>query len=454
MNIHEYQAKEVLRSFGVVTGKGAPAFTVEEAVKVAETQPGPVWVVKAQIHAGGRGKGGGVKVVKSVADVKTESQRILGMTLITPQTAPQGKLVQRLYIEEGTAIARELYLSILVDRAVSRIAALKHLPGALLPILHALQEEFGQPGQQKAGCGFPVAHLLVLFNAVSGLILDAIASPLRTHDMSQASRTHARLEEGDVLIGDTAFGTYAHFALLLQGKRHGLFPAHQLRIVDFKPGRAWTKPGRNNGLPTSRWIRSLGKTDQLVEWFKPKNRPNWMTDEQYAQLPESIIVRETRRTIRRKGFQAVTLTIVTTLLDPIMYPAEELFELRRRRWDVETNLRHLKITLKMDVMRCQSVAGVRKELAMFAIAYNLVRTIMMQAARRQGVPVSRISFIDALTWLRTAGPDSELPALLVNPQRPGRVEPRVNKRRHKEYDRLNKPRDEMRKTLKNKEKSA
>jgi succinyl-CoA synthetase beta subunit len=131
MNIHEYQAKAVLREFGVATGKGAPAFTVDEAVKVAEGQPGPVWVVKAQIHAGGRGKGGGVKVVKSIADVKTESQRILGMNLITPQTGPQGKLVQRLYIEEGTAIARELYLSILVDRENSRIAFIVSTEGGM-----------------------------------------------------------------------------------------------------------------------------------------------------------------------------------------------------------------------------------------------------------------------------------------------------------------------------------
>jgi succinyl-CoA synthetase beta subunit len=131
MNIHEYQAKAVLREFGVITGKGGAAFTVDEAVKVAESQPGPVWVVKAQIHAGGRGKGGGVKVVKSIADVKTESQRILGMNLITPQTGPQGKLVQRLYIEEGTAIARELYLSILVDRENSRVAFIVSTEGGM-----------------------------------------------------------------------------------------------------------------------------------------------------------------------------------------------------------------------------------------------------------------------------------------------------------------------------------
>jgi succinyl-CoA synthetase beta subunit len=131
MNIHEYQAKEVLRQFGVPTGKGLPAFSVDEAVKIAEAQPGPVWVVKAQIHAGGRGKGGGVKVVKSVGDVRTESARILGMTLVTPQTGPQGKLVQRLYIEEGTAIEKEFYLSMLVDRATSRIAFIVSTEGGM-----------------------------------------------------------------------------------------------------------------------------------------------------------------------------------------------------------------------------------------------------------------------------------------------------------------------------------
>jgi succinyl-CoA synthetase beta subunit len=131
MNIHEYQAKELLRKFGIATGKGIAAFTVDEAVKAAESQPGPVWVVKAQIHAGGRGKGGGVKVLKSVADVKAEATRMLGMTLVTPQTGPQGKLVQRLYIEEGTAIARELYLSMLVDRETSNVAFIASTEGGM-----------------------------------------------------------------------------------------------------------------------------------------------------------------------------------------------------------------------------------------------------------------------------------------------------------------------------------
>jgi succinyl-CoA synthetase beta subunit len=122
MNIHEYQAKIVLREFGVPVPRGEPAFSVEEAEKAAKTLGGPVWVVKAQIHAGGRGKAGGVKIVKSIDDVKKEAKRLLGSTLVTHQTGPQGKVVHRLYIEEGSAIAREFYLSALVDRATSRVA--------------------------------------------------------------------------------------------------------------------------------------------------------------------------------------------------------------------------------------------------------------------------------------------------------------------------------------------
>jgi succinyl-CoA synthetase beta subunit len=131
MNIHEYQAKEVLRGFGVPVPKGIPAFTVEEAVAAAKQLPGPVWVVKAQIHAGGRGKGGGVKVVKSIEDVEKEAKRMLGMTLVTHQTGPHGRLVKRLYIEDGSAIDRELYLSALVDRETSRIAFIVSTEGGM-----------------------------------------------------------------------------------------------------------------------------------------------------------------------------------------------------------------------------------------------------------------------------------------------------------------------------------
>ncbi|HWL30514.1 MAG TPA: ADP-forming succinate--CoA ligase subunit beta [Xanthobacteraceae bacterium] len=131
MNIHEYQAKAVLREFGVPVPKGIPAFGVDEAVKAAGDLGGPVWVVKAQIHAGGRGKAGGVKVVKSVDDVKKEATRLLGSTLVTHQTGPRGKQVNRLYIEEGSAIDKEFYLSMLVDRATSRVAIVVSTEGGM-----------------------------------------------------------------------------------------------------------------------------------------------------------------------------------------------------------------------------------------------------------------------------------------------------------------------------------
>ncbi len=131
MNIHEYQAKAILAEFGVPVPKGVPAFSAEEAIAAAEQLGGPIWVAKAQIHAGGRGKGGGVKVVKSIDAVREEAERMLGMTLVTHQTGPEGKVVHRLYIEDGSEIARELYLSCLVDRATSRIAFICSTEGGM-----------------------------------------------------------------------------------------------------------------------------------------------------------------------------------------------------------------------------------------------------------------------------------------------------------------------------------
>ncbi len=131
MNIHEYQAKAVLREFGVPVPRGIPAFSVDEAAQAARELGGPVWVVKAQIHAGGRGKAGGVKVVKSADEVKREAARLLGSTLVTHQTGPHGKEVRQLYIEDGSAIEREYYLSALVDRATSRVAFVASTEGGM-----------------------------------------------------------------------------------------------------------------------------------------------------------------------------------------------------------------------------------------------------------------------------------------------------------------------------------
>jgi hypothetical protein len=223
-----------------------------------------------------------------------------------------------------------------------------------------LRRAFGQPRGAKPGYGFPTAHLLVLFCARTGLLLDAWASPLRTGDVAQLAEVHAHLEPGDVLVGDEAFSTYAHLAMLTRLGLHGLFPLHRKRIVDFTEGRphSTARCGRERiaGTPRSRWVKSMGPQDQLVEYFRPPEVPPWMSREEFEALPDSVVVRELRRTVRRPGLGSVTLTMVTTLLDPTAYPASELLELRltstssveSRRWDVETNLRHLKITMNMD----------------------------------------------------------------------------------------------------------
>ena len=131
MNIHEYQAKSLLKEFGAPVSKGGVAYTAQEAEQIAKEIGGPVWVVKAQIHAGGRGKGGGVKIVKSIADVKKIAGEMLGMTLVTHQTGPEGKEVKRVYIEDGCDIANELYVSLLVDRGSSRVAIMASSEGGM-----------------------------------------------------------------------------------------------------------------------------------------------------------------------------------------------------------------------------------------------------------------------------------------------------------------------------------
>jgi len=318
-----------------------------------------------------------------------------------------------------------------------------------MPDTPVLQAQFGQPGNQKPGCGFPVASILVMFHAGTGLLLGILAAPLRTHEMAHVEFLHSILQLGDVLVADRGFCSFAHLALLTGRGAHAVIRMHQRQIVDFTPNRPYVDPkikSARKGLPRSRWMRQLGVTDQLVEWFKPRQRPGWMTPERYAALPESLILRELRYRVGRPGFRTDTVTLVTTLLDAESYTVEALAELYGVRWRVEQNLRHLKQTMKMDVLKCMTVDGVLKELTIFAIVYNLVRVVMMEAAARQGVDVERISFIDALRWLREMK-TADLPELVVNPARPGRFEPRVRKRRPKEYPVMKEPRSELRKRL-------
>jgi hypothetical protein len=320
-----------------------------------------------------------------------------------------------------------------------------------MPDTPALQAHFGQPSEQAEGGGFPVAHLMVLCDAADGYLLKTEALPLCTGDMARAAALHEALKPGDVLVGDRAFASFAHLALCAQRGLHGLFRAHQKQIVSFRPHRRHRTPPERGpytkGLPSSRWWQRLGHHDQLVEYAKPTKRPEWMTEEAYAQLPDTLVVREVRVRVGRPGQRTCVLTLVTTLLDPDQYPAKELARLYGVRWGVETNLKHLKQTMKMDVLRSQSVEGVLKELTLFVLVYNLVRRVMREAGKRQGVATERISFIDAWRWLRYAQPGEELPTLIVNPHRPDRHEPRVRKRRPKQFPVMKRPRKQLRKAL-------
>jgi hypothetical protein len=314
-----------------------------------------------------------------------------------------------------------------------------------------LREYFGQPSEQAAGCGFPVAHWLALMHFGSGLFQKVVTGPLGTHDMAGAAALHPELQPGDVLLGDRGLSSYGHLAVLVSRGVHALFRAHARLIIDFTPHRDYVLPDQaracDKGKPRSRWIKSLGELDQIVEWFLPVSPATWLSAAAWADLPPTLLVRELRYTIARPGFRVRTVTLVTTLLDSKRYPKEKLAEAYGLRWTIETAFNHIKTTMKMNVLRCQTVQGIQKELTMFLLIYNLVRMTMLEAARRQGVPPDRISFVDALRWLATARPQEELPDLVINPLRVGRIEPRVLKRRRKKFPLMIQPRAVLRKAL-------
>lgn len=322
--------------------------------------------------------------------------------------------------------------------------------GISMPDTKELRKHFGSPGQQAAGCSFPVAHLLALFDSATGLLVKACSAPLRTHDLKDAAKLHPELQAGDVLVGDTGFASYAHLALLSRQNLHGVFRMHQRQLVSFRQDRRLTgklPKGTKATHAGARLVRKLGRFDQVVEYRRGAQRPKWMSNEQWQALPETLLVRELRYWTHEPGFRTQVVTLVTTLLDADVYPLEEIADLYGRRWGVETNFAHLKTTMKMDVLRCKTVAGVQKELLIFALAYNLVRLVMLAAAQRQGVPVERLSFVDALRWLEEAYGHRPDLKLAINPARRKRCEPRVKKRRPKEYALMKLPRAELRKQL-------
>ena len=324
--------------------------------------------------------------------------------------------------------------------------------GCSMPDTPALQETFGQPTVQRPGCGFPVARLLGLFHASTGLLLKLVVAPLLTHDLARVQAVHPSLRPGDVLVGDRGLCSYTHLALLTQAGIHAVLRVWARQIVDFTPGRPFVTPGVRRppavkGIPRSRWLKALGVQDQLVTWFKPKTRPSWLARETLAALPEALVLREVRYHLGKPGFRTSQITLVTTLLNAKVYGVADLAELYRRRWQVETALAHLKTTMQMDVLHCKTVPGVLKELTIFALVYNLVRLVMCQSAGLQQIEVERISFQDALRWLSAPRTAIPLGALLVNPTRPHRVEPRVKKRRPKPFPLMITPRRELRQQL-------
>jgi IS4 transposase len=324
--------------------------------------------------------------------------------------------------------------------------------GCSMPDTPALQKAFGQSTVQRPGCGFPMAHLLGLFHAGTGALLKLVVAPLFTHDLAQVPQVHPMLAPGDVLVADRGLCSYAHLARLAQAGVHAVLRVGARQIVDFTPGRPFVTPSVRRtpavkGIPRSRWLKALGVQDQLVAWLKPTTCPSWLSREALAALPDSLVLREVRYRIGTSGFRTREITLITTLLDAETYGVRDLARLYRQRWQVETALAHLKTTMRMEVLHCKTVPGVLKELTVFAIVYNLVRLVMCQSATLQRLNIERISFIDALRWLGALGSEVPLDALIVNPIRPHRVEPRVKKRRPKSFPFMITPRHVLRQQL-------
>jgi hypothetical protein len=309
-----------------------------------------------------------------------------------------------------------------------------------MPDTDANQQEFPQPKTQKPGLGFPIARLVVLFSLTVATVLDAALGRYKGKQTGETSLWHTlydNLEVGDILLADRYYGSFWELALTKKRGADLVSRLHQRRKADFRLGQR------------------LGKEDHVVDWSKPP-RPEWMDEATYASLPAKLAVREVRVRIQIRGFRTRMLVVVTTLLDPLEMPRQEVAILYRVRWQAELDLRALKATLAMDVLRCQSPEMVRKEVWAHLLAYNVIRNQMAQAAKEAGVLPVQLSFkgavqgVNALAgWLgRATGAELEeacrqLRALLASyriEERPNRSEPRARKRRPKHYPFLKQPR--------------
>jgi len=324
----------------------------------------------------------------------------------------------------------------------------------IVPDTKALRKVFPHSPSQAKGCAFPAPRVLGLLDAITGLVVQFMAFSLFVNEHSRVWQLHPLLAAKDLLVGDCGFCSFAHIALLWERGVLALFRKPKSQIVSFRPHRkafeqhiASRRRARQKGRPRSRYVRSLGKHDQLVRWIRPVYRVGWLSREQFETLPQELLVRELRYRIMEKGRRTREVTIVTTLLDAKKYPKEAVAELYALRWRIETHWHQLKTLLGMDKLKCQTEAGIRKELVMYAMVYNLIHALMMRAAIRQQVSVERISFMDALRWLISAAPGEELADLLVNPHRPERYEPRVLKGSRRGYPKMHWPRQQLRRWI-------
>lgn len=293
------------------------------------------------------------------------------------------------------------------------------------------QAEYPQQKNQKPGCGFPIARVLVVFSLAVGVVLDMAISKYegkQTGENSLFRTLHGLLEPGDVVLADRYFGGWFDLALLLQRGVDCVVRKHQLRATDFRSGRR------------------LGHDDHLVRWPKPA-RPEWMSADEYARLPDDLELREVRVKVTQRGFRPKIVIVITTLLAAEEFSAAEIAQVFRQRWQAELNLRSLKIVLQMDHLRCKTPHRVRNELWMHLLAYNVIRRTMAVAALEAGTTPGRISFKGTLQLL-----SSFLPLLTLSMpvdegcrtllecivaqavgNRPDRYEPRRVKRRPKNY---------------------
>jgi hypothetical protein len=318
---------------------------------------------------------------------------------------------------------------------------------ASMPDTPANQRAFPQPAGQKPGVGFPLARFVTIVSLATGAVRDLAIGPCkgkRTGETSLLRSLVRRMKAGAILLGDRSFASYFGIAELLQRQIDGVFRMHQRRKIDFRRGRC------------------LGVTDHLVRWSKPE-RPEWMDEATYALMPEEIWVRELRYRIVEAGYRVHEIVLVTTLLDPVVYTKEDLAELYLKRWNIELDLRSIKIVMQMDVLRCKSPDMVEKEIWIHMLVYNVIRGLIVTAAAENGVAPRELSFkgtLQAITafrdTLRTGDPKQRsklwramLAAITYDRvgDRPGRVEPRAKKRRPKQYDLLNCSRAEARKRL-------